>query len=141
MQTAVISIRCSDTMLAQLRARAPEGKRRRGRVVRRDLDRLYKAYKIALRSAEVTRAEAAFLVPLIYDLDPFRLGESLEEIGLDYNEQVGIERLIYKLKKLSLLEGMAVVDALEKTWMAIHTNENRIPQDEQMLDYVKQHFN
>jgi hypothetical protein len=116
----------------------------RSHIIARDLARLYRMYERALREVPLTYNEACLLVDALNGYmpdiasakylwaeveDAVRLGE------LDKKWQVDGTVLMEKLRGLSLLHCMALIDAVERFWV-LSESENG-----ETLDRIKKIFN
>ena len=96
-------------------------------VIHRDLERLYTLYRLALREVKLTLPEAWFLVDMLNGslVDAYTAGTlwaSAEDAcaldGLDKKWQVDGKAFVEKLKALSHVQALALVDAAERFWQA-----------------------
>ena len=96
-------------------------------VIHRDLERLYTLYRLALRDVKLTLPEAWFLVDMLNGslMDAYTAGliwaeaeDAIALEGLDMKWQVDGKALVKKLKALSRVQALALVDAAERFWQA-----------------------
>ncbi len=96
-------------------------------VIHRDLERLYTLYRLALRDVKLTLPEAWFLVDMLNGslMDAYTAGliwaeaeDAIALEGLDMKWQVDGKALVKKLKALSHVQALALVDAAERFWQA-----------------------
>jgi len=99
----------------------------RNHVIHRDLERLYTLYRLALREMKLTLPEAWFIVDMLNGslVDAYSAGTlwaSAEDAcaldGLDKKWQVDGKAFVEKLKALSPVQALALVDAAERFWQA-----------------------
>jgi hypothetical protein len=110
-----------------------------------EIERLYALYEDALNSIKLTQSEACFIVDMlnatIMDEKSARMlwAEADDAIKLDNLDQKWIvdgEALISKLRGLTTIQAMAIVDASNRFWA---TDENERVTD--MFETVKKCFN
>ena len=96
-------------------------------VIHRDLERLYTLYRLALREVKLTLPEAWFLVDMLNGslVDAYSAGTlwaSAEDAcaldGLDKKWKIDGKVFVEKLKRLSDIQALALVDAAERFWQA-----------------------
>ena len=96
-------------------------------VIHRDLERLYTLYRLALREVKLTLPEAWFLVDMLNGslVDAYTAGTlwaSAEDAcaldGLDKKWKIDGKVFVEKLKALSHVQALALVDAAERFWQA-----------------------
>lgn len=101
-------------------------------VITRDLERLYTLYGRALRVVELSVSEAWFIVDMLNGtiMDANAAGllwASAEDAcaldGLDEKWKLDGKAFVQKLKNLSGIQAMALVDAAERFWQANNTGE------------------
>ncbi|MDQ7789587.1 MAG: hypothetical protein RDU41_05975 [Clostridia bacterium] len=116
------SIRLRDTVAAEVEARGES----RNQIINRDLDRLYALYKRALREVDLNTKEAMLIVdslngtvftdPLSATLLWANIEDSIRLDDLDAKWDVDGAALATKLRGLTSIQAMAVVDAAERFW-------------------------
>lgn len=122
----------------QLRAKLIEradgpGKAAASRVAQRDLDRYYHLLTLALASIELSQNEAMLLVDMsngtLYDMvGAPALHYEIEDAVSDLAEKWGIDgaALAAKAASWSLIQKVAVIDALERFWAdSYHVSDTR----------------
>jgi hypothetical protein len=96
-------------------------------VIHRDLERLYTLYRLALREVKLTLPECWFLVDMLNGsmMDAYTAGTlwaSAEDAcsmdGLDKKWEIDGKAFVEKLKALSYVQALALVDAAERFWQA-----------------------
>ena len=96
-------------------------------VIHRDLERLYTLYRLALREVKLTLPECWFLVDMLNGtiMDANTAGllwASAEDAcaldGLDKKWKIDGKVFVEKLKALSRVQALALVDAAERFWQA-----------------------
>ncbi len=99
----------------------------RSQIIHRDLQRLYTLYRLALREVKLTLPECWFLVDMLDGslMDANTAGllwaeaeDAIALDGLDAKWQVDGKALVKKLKALSHVQALALVDAAERFWQA-----------------------
>jgi hypothetical protein len=118
-----VSIYLRPALETELEARGDN----RNHVIHRDLERLYTLYRLALRDVKLTLPEAWFIVDMLNGslMDAYTAGTlwaSAEDAcamdGLDKKWQVDGKAFVEKLKALSPVQALALVDAAERFWQA-----------------------
>ena len=118
-----VSIYLRPALETELEARGDN----RNHVIHRDLERLYTLYRLALREMKLTLPEAWFIVDMLNGslVDAYSAGllwASAEDAcaldGLDKKWQVDGKAFVEKLKALSPVQALALVDAAERFWQA-----------------------
>jgi hypothetical protein len=99
----------------------------RSQIIRRDLERLYTLYRLALREMKLTLPECWFIADMLNGslMDAYTAGllwaeaeDAIALDGLDKKWQVDGKALVKKLKALSHVQALALVDAAERFWQA-----------------------
>ncbi len=99
----------------------------RSHIIHRDLERLYTLYKRALREVELSLPECWFLADMLNGslMDANTAGllwASAEDActldGLDKKWELDGKALVEKLRGLSSIQAMALIDAAERFWEA-----------------------
>lgn len=116
------SIRLREAVAAEVEARGES----RNQTINRDLDRLYALYKRALREVDLSTKEAMLIVDSLNGtmfIDPLsatllwaNIEDSIRLDGLDAKWEVDGAALVTKLRGLTSIQAMAVVDAAERFW-------------------------
>ncbi|MDD3654996.1 MAG: hypothetical protein PHO01_12620 [Desulfotomaculaceae bacterium] len=118
-----VSIYLRPELEAELEARGSN----RNHIIHRDLERLYTLYRLALREVKLTLPECWFIADMLNGslVDAYSAGTlwaSAEDAcaldGLDKKWQVDGKALVKKLKALSPVQALALVDAAERFWQA-----------------------
>ena len=118
-----VSIYLRPELAAEIEARGDN----RNHIIHRDMGRLYTLYRLALREVKLTLPECWFLVDMLNgsSMDANTAGllwASAEDAcaldGLDKKWQVDGKALVKKLKALSHVQALALVDAAERFWQA-----------------------
>lgn len=116
-----ISVTIQEDILAQLDERGDN----RSYIIRRDLERLYTLYRIALRQIRLSLEEAMLIVDALNGTlstaDQARLlwagiEDAIAYDKLDEKWNVNGKELVEKLKNLNELQAMAIIDAAERFW-------------------------
>lgn len=112
-----ISVTLSEEILARLTIRG----KNRSRIINRDLGRLYRLYQGALSRLSFTSCELALLCEALKFgfVETDFLTTVIENIllkNLDAKWGVRKEVLLEKLRSLSDIETMALLDAIERVW-------------------------
>lgn len=118
----MISLRIDDELLMAVESRGTN----RSEVIRRDLSRLYRLYERALLQVDLSVQEALLIVDALISAystadDAAMLWADVEDaIRLDRLDQkfgVDGEKLVEKLRGLSEIQAMALIDAAERFWI------------------------
>ena len=119
-----VSIYLRPALETELEARGDN----RNHVIHRDLERLYTLYRLALRDVkQLTLPEAWFIVDMLNGtmMDANTAGllwadaeDACALDGLDKKWQVDGKAFVEKLKALSPVQALALVDAAERFWQA-----------------------
>ena len=118
-----VSIYLRPELEAEIEARGSN----RNHIIHRDLERLYTLYRLALREVKLTLPECWFLVDMLDGslMDANTAGllwaeaeDAIALDGLDTKWQVDGKALVKKLKALSHVQALALVDAAERFWQA-----------------------
>jgi hypothetical protein len=116
-----VSIYLRPELEAEIEARGSN----RNHIIHRDLERLYTLYRLALREIKLTLPEAWFLVDMLNGslMDANTAGllwASAEDAcsmdGLDKKWKIDGKVFVEKLKALSHVQALALVDAAERFW-------------------------
>ncbi|MGI9951406.1 hypothetical protein V3F56_03505 [Moorellaceae bacterium AZ2] len=140
--TKRITIYLHDAVISEVDAR---GENRSG-VISRDLLRLYTLYRQAIREVPLCANEACLLVdalngaitdahtaPLLWQ----EVEDACRLDGLDEKWQVDGRALIEKLKNLSALHCMALVDAAERFWQAEDAEQCNLQEAVRRYFYIR----
>ncbi len=118
-----VSIYLRPALETELEARGDN----RNHIIHRDLERLYTLYRLALREMKLTLPEAWFIVDMLNGslMDANTAGllwaeaeDAIALDGLDKKWQVDGKAFVEKLKALSYVQSLALVDAAERFWQA-----------------------
>ncbi len=99
----------------------------RSQIIRRDLERLYTFYRLALREMKLTLPECWFIADMLNGslMDANSAGllwaeaeDAIALDGLDKKWKIDGKALVEKLKNLSEIQALALVDAAERFWQA-----------------------
>lgn len=112
---------------AQIKQRGGDAQRggNRSMVINRDLERLYVLYDRALKETPLTPAQACLIVDCLNGtmMEARSAGLLWAEIkdgikydGLDEKWELDGPALVEHLRSLSVLQGMALIDAAERFW-------------------------
>jgi hypothetical protein len=116
-----VSIYLRPVLETELEARGDN----RNHIIHRDLERLYTLYRLALREVKLTLPEAWFIVDMLNGtiMDANTAGllwASAEDAcsmdGLDKKWKIDGKVFVEKLKALSHVQALALVDAAERFW-------------------------
>jgi hypothetical protein len=118
-----VSIYLRPELEAEIKARGSN----RNHIIHRDLERLYTLYRLALREMKLTLPECWFIADMLNGslMDANTAGliwaeaeDAIALDGLDKKWQVDGKALVKKLKALSHVQALALVDAAERFWQA-----------------------
>ena len=118
-----VSIYLRPELEAEIEARGSN----RNHIIHRDLERLYTLYRLALREVKLTLPECWFIADMLNGglMDAYTAGQIWAEAedaialdGLDKKWQVDGKAFVEKLKALSPVQALALVDAAERFWQA-----------------------
>lgn len=110
-----------------------------GRVAARDLERYYAAIAAELRRLDLSRNEAMLIIDSLNGVLHHTpeaeqtmlwagISDSIELDGLDGKWEVDGAALVAKLRALSLVGALAVIDASERYWVAVERDEEPTPE-------------
>lgn len=136
-----VSVYFTDAQLAELASR---GNNRSG-IINRDLTRLYTLYRHALANVQLTVDEACLLVDALNGVQMeattaqllwTKIENACHLKRLDQKWKVDRKTLVQKLRSLSETESLALIDAVERLWVAVEKKK-----ENDIREMVKEYFN